>query len=585
MKKVVLLLLSVFIFTLSSCGTKDENGDTGNSGDTGNTGNTSGDTGDSGDTGNSGNSGDSGNSGNSGDSGNSGNSGDSGNTGDTGNTGDSCPCGTDDEDDDKDGISNGVEGCEDLDGDGLPNCLDIDSDGDGLADSAECPEQPCRDTDGDGIPDFLDKDSDNDGLTDKEEKEKGTDPYNKDTDGDGSDDLAEIVYGSDPLDDSSKIPAGLFYVVLPYQAQWTVSRIWEFDTDISKIDVAFLIDLSGSMDQEQANLRAKIKDDVIAKVKTLNDGTLNAAYALVHFMDFEKDMSKVYFVDQFVTTDEDAIKTALDNTPGTAGGTECHWLVLYAATTEDDIVGPCSTSEIMGTKTTCNIPKPDCSGKEGNRGGLCFRDKAMPILIMITDEDFTDNKMPPVNELASTLAQKSLVEQNAKFIGIDSSSTSGSTAIKNKYESISQLTGTLDKNGKSFNFSVGTDAVAGDGKPMSEKIAEAIESLTAFVQMDVWVAGDSDELCNDKSAAEFIIGGIPIKADPPEGAGIDTANMKFTDVNPGTVVTFDVQFQNTFCPNYTDNPLLFKAQAMVLGEGAYLSKKEVNVIVPKSDSK
>ncbi|HQI04833.1 MAG TPA: hypothetical protein PL195_06195, partial [bacterium] len=113
----------------------------------------------------------------------------------------------------------------------------------------------------------------------------------------------------------------------------------------------------------------------------------------------------------------------------------------------------------------------------------------------------------------------------------------------------------------------------------------AIESLTAFVQMDVWVAGDSDELCNDKSAAEFIIGGIPIKADPPEGAGIDTANMKFTDVNPGTVVTFDVQFQNTFCPNYTDNPLLFKAQAMVLGEGAYLSKKEVNVIVPKSDSK
>ena len=27
---------------------------------------------------------------------------------------------------------------------------------------------------------------------------------------------------------------------------------------------------------------------------------------------------------------------------------------------------------------------------------------------------------------------------------------------------------------------------------MSEKIAEAIEALTAFVQMDVWVAGESD---------------------------------------------------------------------------------------------
>ncbi|HRZ79420.1 MAG TPA: VWA domain-containing protein, partial [bacterium] len=384
----------------------------------------------------------------------------------------------------------------------------------------------------------------------------------------------------------SKIPDGLFYVVLPYSAPWTVSRIWEFDTDISKIDVAFMIDLSGSMGEEQANLRTKIKDDVIAKVKTLNEGTLNAAYALVHYMDFESDMSKVYSVDQFVTTDEDAIKTALDSTPEVYGGTECHWLVLYAATTENDIVGPCSSMPVVPFENiTCNIPKPDCSGKEGNRGGLCFREKAMPILILITDEDFTDNKLPPVNETASSLAQKSLVEQNAKFIGIDSSSTSGDSAINKKFETISQITGTLDSNGKSFNFTVGADAVAGDGKPMSEKIGEAIESLTSFVQMDVWVAGDSKELCMDISAAEFIIGGIPISADPPEGAGIDTANMKFTDVNPGTIVTFDVQFQNDFCINNTDGPLLFKAQAMVLGEGAYLSKKEVNVIVPKSENK
>ena len=143
------------------------------------------------------------------------------------------------------------------------------------------------------------------------------------------------------------------------------------------------------------------------------------------------------------------------STPGTAGGTECHWLVLYAATTEKDIVGPCSEIPAMPFgNVNCNIPKADCSGKEGSRGGLCFRDKAMPILIMITDEDFTDNKLPPLNETASDLAQKSLVEQNAKFIGIDSSKISGTDAIKNKYESISQLTGTVDKNGKSFNFAV-----------------------------------------------------------------------------------------------------------------------------------
>ena len=502
-----------------------------------------------------------------------------------------CICGTDNLDPDEDGIPNSVEGCEDFDNDSLPNCMDSDSDGDGIPDNQECPEQPCRDTDSDETPDFLDKDSDNDGLSDKEEKEKGTDPCNSDTDGDGSDDLAEIVYGSSPLDDGSRIPEGLFYVVLPYNAKGNVSRKWEFDTDISKIDIAFLLDLSGSMGEEQENLKEKIKTDVVAKVKTLNAGTLDAAYAFAHFMDFDKDnMDKIYKVDTLVTTDEDELKAAIDATPAPFGGYECHWLVLYAATTNQDIYGQCSLTglEALGNKGTCNFPKPDCSGRPGDRGGLCFREKSMPILIMITDEGPTDTKMPPANELASTLAMQTLVQESVKFIGIRSTDNNVETnKIDPFYKTIADLTGTLDKNGNNFNFAVGEDAVASDGKAMSEKIGEAIESLTSFVQMDVWVAGNSSQVCNgtDQSVANFIIGGIPLKAEPPEGATIDEANMKFLKVNPGTVVTFDVQFHNDFCPNPTGEPVLYKAEAMVLGEGAYLSKKEVQIIVPKSNSK
>ena len=501
-----------------------------------------------------------------------------------------CICGADDEDADGDGIPNGVEGCEDFDGDGLPNCLDADSDGDGLSDSYECPSLPCKDTDEDEDPDFLDKDSDNDGLSDKKEKDYNTDPYNKDTDGDGDDDMAEIAFNTDPLDDKSHVPAGSMYVVLPYNAKYNVSRTWEFDTDISKIDVAFLLDLSGSMDAEQANLKEKIKIDVVEKVKTLNEGTLDAAYAFAHFMDFDKDnMDKIYKVDTLVTTDVEELKAAIDSTPTPYGGTECHWLVLYAATTDQDIYGTCQPTGIEGmmNTATCNFPKPDCSGREGDRAGLCFREKSMPILIMITDEPPTDTKMPPVNELASTLSMQTLVSESAKFIGIDSSSTDGNTQIKKFFETVSELTGTLDKNGNSFNFAVNTDAVAADGKAMSEKIGEAIESLTSFVQMDVWVAGNSKEVCagTDTSVANFIIGGIPVKAEPPEGATVDAANMKFLKVNPGTVVTFDVQFHNDFCPNPTGAPVLYKAEAMVLGEGAYLSKKEVQVIVPETESK
>ena len=504
-----------------------------------------------------------------------------------------CICGADNEDADGDGIPNGVEGCGDEDNDSIPNCLDPDTDGDGFLDKEECPAQPCRDTDGDGIPDFLDKDSDNDGLIDFEEKQHGTDPCKKDTDNDGDDDMAEIAFGKDPLDDKSHVPAGEIYVVLPYNANWKASRIWEFDTDISKIDVAFMLDLSTSMDAEQQNLKDKIKTDVVEKVATLNEGTLDAAYAFVHFMDFDKDMDKVYKVDTLVTKDIDELKNAIDSTPQTYGGTECDWLVLYAATASEDIIGQCSVPPTVSwmpvdaEKANCNFPLPDCTGRVGDRAGLCFREKAMPILILITDEAPTDTYMPPVNETASTLALQTMAAQNAKFIGIDSSGTKGDNQITKFFDTVSQATATLDKNGKSFNFAVGSDAVAADGKAMSEKIGEAIEQLTSFVQMDVWVAGNSSNVCDgtDMSTANFIKGGIPIKAEPPEGAQMDEANMKFLKVNPGTIVTFDVQFHNDFCPNPTGSPVLYKAEAMVLGEGAYLSKKEVSIIVPRSDIK
>ena len=50
----------------------------------------------------------------------------------------------------------------DLDADGTPNFLDLDSDGDGIPDSVET----AADVDGDGNPNFLDLDSDNDGIPD-----------------------------------------------------------------------------------------------------------------------------------------------------------------------------------------------------------------------------------------------------------------------------------------------------------------------------------------------------------------------------------------------------------------------------------
>jgi hypothetical protein len=91
-----------------------------------------------------------------------------------------------DTDSDNDGVPDLVEGVEDVDYDSVPNYRDLDSDGDGLSDSLE----GLGDSDNDGVPSFLDEDSDGDGLSDEfEQRYVGT---SFDANGDGNLSAADV---------------------------------------------------------------------------------------------------------------------------------------------------------------------------------------------------------------------------------------------------------------------------------------------------------------------------------------------------------------------------------------------------------
>ena len=84
-----------------------------------------------------------------------------------------------------------MNGCGDMDGDGIPDMLDPDADGDGIFNTWEYQMDPMTDpfnatsvpadNDKDGIPDIFDEDDDNDGFPDALEEERGSDPFD-DTD-------------------------------------------------------------------------------------------------------------------------------------------------------------------------------------------------------------------------------------------------------------------------------------------------------------------------------------------------------------------------------------------------------------------
>ncbi|HNW83088.1 MAG TPA: hypothetical protein PKG52_09375 [bacterium] len=572
-------LFAGLMLFIVSCGVND---DTGNSGDTGNTG----DTGDTGNTGNTGNTGDSGNTGN------------TANDDDTGNTEPVCPCGADSADDDGDGILNGIEGCEDADGDTLVNCIDEDSDGDGILDNEECGGTTCKDTDGDGIPDYLDRDSDNDGLKDKKEHEIGTDPYNKDTDGDGSDDLAESVYGSDPKDPEDTIPAGIFYVVLPFQGTTDVERELSFSTKIEAIDVMFVIDASGSMFAEIDQVRDNIKTQIIDTIKAEFPGDEFAAFGLSRIT-FANTGD---FMRQKMTLNAEELKTSLDNfgeNGGIAQGiSELHSPVLYWNANPEGFLG---TAKLAGVSISApiNLPPADCTGQLGSIGHACFRKKSMPIYIYITDGEHADCGVAPNCSWLTDpgfgtgpVFEDALQMMGAigvKVIGIDTwheFQDEAQTKPADHPDPIKDMTimaertGSLNKNGEPFIYRT----VDNEGNGMPTQIGEAIVDLTTFIDMDVTTGKMSDENCNGQTAADFIKSSKTVKAVPADGVA-DKTETTFKSVKQGTEVFFNVKFGNDFCENNTEEPLVFKAQVTVLGNGSYLSSRLVTVIVPPDGNK
>ena len=589
MKRLFLLLTTLIaVAALGSC-TIDETGDTGNTGNTG-------DTGDSGDTGNTGDTADSGDDS---DAGNTGDTGNTGNTGDTGENWEDHACYERTGDADADGIPNSVEcpefPCVDNDGDELPDCLDTDSDGDTISDSVECgTELPCADTDEDTNPDYLDRDSDNDGLPDKKEKDGGTDPLLKDSDGDGSDDLAEIAYGSDPLDDNDSIPAGIFYVVLPYNAPDEVTRTLTFSTKIEAIDVIIIFDRSASMNEEADNLKAEVKTEIIDGIAAQFPSPGFAAYGLASF-----GYETMYKMHQTMTTDTGEIKTAVDGLD-TPDGNEMTTEAIYQTTTGEGITGHYHT-KVPGfgdmMQQDVNVPKQDCNGKLGTVGGACFRKKTMPIYIFITDEVFTtaplaanagswdttiwDWANPEPHSVDQAIASMNGI--GAKVIGIDSGfSDEGQSTddAKDDFELYSQMTGSVNTAGESFIYH--TENANGSG--IGGQIADAVISLTTWIDMDVTTGKMSDEDCYGQTAADFVISSKTIEADPLDGvSGQDETT--FFSVTQGTDVTFDVRFYNDFCINQTDSWLEFEAHVTVLGNNSYLSSRLVHVVVPESENK
>lgn len=298
----------------------------------------------------------------------------------------------------------------DTDGDGTPDYLDDDSDGDGILDRDESggggPTEEPRDTDGDGAYDFQDTDSDGDSLSDYDELNTyGTDPYDPDTDGDGYSDGGEITAGTDPLDSGSVID-GIYVEV---SERTDVEENFIFELRIEMGDIGFLIDTTGSMSGTADAMAAEFGTIVNDLSSTIPDAEYGVAtyddYAYGSY-GYASSGDKPFILKQQITSNTSGVSSLLK------GGICCHYggdgpessmEALYQGMAGNGYDQDCDGSYDSSTDVPPFIAAStdafngsasgsysSSSAGGGLKGGMGFREYALPVLIYATDYDLRD---------------------------------------------------------------------------------------------------------------------------------------------------------------------------------------------------
>ncbi len=362
--------------------------------------------------------------------------------------------------------------------------------------------------------------------------------------------------------------------------------IQESATDIQKADVFFMMDTTGSMSGAIANLRTGLSGTIIPGIDAIIP---DAWYGVSHFDDYPYSFygggsDDVFELDQRMTMDPAVAQTAVNGLVSHGGGD----------TPESDVPALWAVSTGLGLGTYL-LPQTTCGA--GEVGYPCFRNGAVPIIVLITDAPFHNGPgaydtysgvvpTPPTYEETVT----ELLGIHARVIGVHTGSDATS---RTHLVQIASDTGAIDVTGNPLVYDINWD-----GTGLSAEVVSGIETLARDVPIDISALGrdDDTDLVDATMFIERIapnpVGGVSDPADPTmicvggltiadTSAPPDGQPDEFLDVLPGTVVCFDIFPARNMTIEPTDEPQVFKAYIDVIGEGiTVLDTREVFFMVP-----
>lgn len=428
-------------------------------------------------------------------------------------------------------------------------------------------------------------DTDGDLLNDIDELDRGTDPCVRDSDGDGLSDGVEVAAGSDPANDIST--ADGIYIELPEGE--TAQTVLSFVIEVSRADVAFLIDTTGSMGST-ANAMASEFASIVSEVATsVPDATYGVAtyddYAYAGY-GYPSNGDKPFILRQQQTSDISLVQNALNTQVQLHFGgdaPESSIEGIYQALTGigyDQGGGVCgtydTTTDVLPFKSNPADAFGGAAGESfvagvpgsGTSGGMGFRRGALPIVVYATDAELRDPDagygVPPGCGTGTAAGAADVVTAinalGGRLIAINVATFGG--GARAQMDDLAHATGSvgdLDGNGidETFVFDWNGSSSAAFRTTVGNAIKDVVGALN-FAKVD---------LDYDGSGAAFISAVDPI-------AYYDVASTDF-----GTPLDFTIHFDGVVASLQQDQ--VFTINFTLMGDDALvLGGRTVTLIVP-----
>jgi len=332
---------------------------------------------------------------------------------------------------------------------------------------------------------------------------------------------------------------------------------------ISSADVLFLVDTTGSMGGEIRQIQTRLESVIIPGLAAeIPDIHLSVA----SFDDFPVGgygggADRPFRLFQASTPESSLAQAAVRSlsASGGADGPESQVEALYQS----------ATGLGIGTWVPRQV---GCA--PGTRGYPCFRHGSSPIILLFTDAQFHNGPTggaayrgvsPRPHTYAEALG--ALTAIGARVLGLNSG---GSTAWSD-LSAIARDTGAIRADGSPIVFDIGAG-----GERLDDGVISVVRSLVD--EVPIGVVDVLIEEIEGVGALEFVSSVTAVSAVPAGGAV--NRGDHFTNVMPGTEVTFRITFRNdTVMP--TREGRIYNARVVLRGDGVtHLSEEIVSIIVP-----